>query len=494
MLDLTKIERSIDSFLALTEKEIYLNWAGLKEELNLSSIYEKYDWLFQKDLLLQVKSLMKRSSGEQKRKLTYILYFLTSGYLDNQVKDLTDKSQTLMSKLKVKLNGEEIPLRMVNVKIANEPNRTVRSKLFKAYIKTIDAQVNPILEDRISILHEKTKELGFKNYLDLFSKVKLIDFKSLKEKLQPFLEKTAATYSIRMQELLDKTVEIPLPEAEKHDISFLFRAKTYDKYFKEELLVESLEKTLSLMGLSIKSQKNIELDLEKRPLKSPRAFVATIQVPDDIKLVVKPKGGVDDFLAFFHEAGHAEHFANTDPTLPIPYKRLGDNSVTEAYAFLIEYLIIDEEWVRQFLKIPDIKDFLILQYTYKLYFLRRYTAKLSYEITLHSNGLSQARKTYKQSLEKSLIFKHPEELYLTDLDDELYCANYLRAWILEAQLRNYLIESFGRKWWIKKEAGEFLVKLWSQGQKYNAEEIAKQLGYTGIDPSYLEREIRSILE
>ena len=31
-------------------------------------------------------------------------------------------------------------------------------------------------------------------------------------------------------------------------------------------------------------------------------------------LVIQPQGGPDDWYALFHEAGHTEHFAFTDPT------------------------------------------------------------------------------------------------------------------------------------------------------------------------------------
>ena len=38
-------------------------------------------------------------------------------------------------------------------------------------------------------------------------------------------------------------------------------------------------------------------------------------------------------------------------------------------------------------------------------------------------------------------------------------------------------------------AGDFLKGLWATGQKFDAEETARQIGYPeGLDPSYLIRE------
>ena len=57
-----------------------------------------------------------------------------------------------------------------------------------------------------------------------------------------------------------------------------------------------------------------------------------------VVLVIQPIGGVDDWRALFHEAGHTEHFAFTSPNLKMEEKRLGDNAVTEGWAQVIEQL------------------------------------------------------------------------------------------------------------------------------------------------------------
>src|SRR5439155_13741233 len=106
-----------------------------------------------------------------------------------------------------------------------------------------------------------------------------------------------------------------------------------------------------------KDQKNIHLDTQTRPLKSPRAFCSTIQVPDDVRLVIKPSGGVLDYEALLHEAGHAEHYGNIDRTLSFPYRCLGDAAVTESYAFLLEYLMHEPRWLHRHLGITRPESF-----------------------------------------------------------------------------------------------------------------------------------------
>jgi len=480
MYDWNEIRRDMENFCSEMKKEWYLNWAGLKEEMNLSAIYDKYKHLFTKGLILAVKEERKHAKGEEERKLRYLQQFFVGEYLGTTVRELTDKAETMESKENIKVDGEDIPFRLAAVKIANEPNRELRSKLFEARNRVID-KINVVLLERMEKLHETSRELGYTNYMSLFKDIKGIDFQRLEKLMRDFIAKTESIYTTRMDKALLDKVGVRLKDAEKHDLAFFFRAKEFDTYFKKEEAVGTLRKTLANMDLRLERQKNIEVDVEERPKKSPRAFCCGIKVPDDVKLVIMPKGGHDDYAALLHEAGHAEHFGCVNPDLAVEYKRLGDNSVTETFAFLLEYLLTDENWLRQYTPLKEAEEYLTFLYLYKLYFLRRYGGKLSYEVKLHTaEKLVGMDKVYKETLEEALKFRHPANHYLTDHDDGFYCAQYLRAWIFEEQLKATLKERFGEKWFNNREAGTFLKDLWTDGQKYDVVELAQMLGYKDL--------------
>jgi oligoendopeptidase F len=482
MVDWNKIRLDVEDFATEKEREWFLNWAGLKEEMNLSAIYEKYWHLFTKPIILEVKEKRKRAKGEEERKLRYLQEFFVSGYLDTVVKELSDKAETMQSKEKIKVDSKEIPFRLAAIKISNESDKTKRGKIFQARNKVVDKTINPVLKERMQKLHYTAIKLGYKNYMTLFENVKNIDFISLEKILHSFIEKTESLYVTLLDKALKDKIGVSLKDAERHDLAYLFRAKEFDNYFKKEKAVETLKETLTNMGIRLDKQKNIAIDTEERPSKSPRAFCSGIKVPDEIKLVIMPHGGHDDYAALFHEAGHAEHYGCVDADLDMEYKRLGDNSVTETYAFLLEYLLTNENWLKQHTPMKDAKTYLDFLYLYKLFFVRRYGAKLSYEIKLHtSETLEGMEKLYETTLDKVLKFKNGRTLYLMDLDDGFYCAQYLRAWIFEAQLRAMLRKKFGEEWFNTAEAGKFLTKLWAEGQKHDVIELAKTLGYSGLD-------------
>jgi hypothetical protein len=202
-------------------------------------------------------------------------------------------------------------------------------------------------------------------------------------------------------------------------------------------------------------------------------------VPSEVYLVLTPVGGRDDFDVLMHEGGHTEHYAHVDPKLAFEYRYLGDNAITEAYAFLFEHLIEDPEWLRRRLGIEDAGSLLAHGRAQRLIYVRRYAAKLAYELELHAgpHGRSwdELAERYSRLIGDALHIEWPRETFLADVDPGFYCAAYLRAWALETHLRAYLRERFGLAWFDEPEAGKVLRRLWADGQRLGAEEMLGEL-------------------
>ena len=151
--------------------------------------------------------------------------------------------------------------------------------------------------------------------------------------------------------------------------------------------------TLHGLGIDLEKQTNIRIDDKPLPSKNPRAVCFPVQVPGDVRLSLKPIGGVADYRALFHEAGHAEHYANTT-TPEFAFQQLGDNAVTEAYAFLLEGLIDNPRWLADNAGLSGRKldDFVRSSAVKKLYLLRRYAGKLLFEL-----GTEMGPEQYRRS-------------------------------------------------------------------------------------------------
>jgi len=142
------------------------------------------------------------------------------------------------------------------------------------------------------------------------------------------------------------------------------------------------------------------------------------------------------------------------------------------------------------LGIEDANGFIKFALFQKLFFLRRYGSKLLYEQELHTE-LEGAERKYVGLLGGGLGLAIGADDYLDDVDDAFYCAQYLRAWIFEVQLRRFLENHFGAEWFTRRKAGEYLISLWQRGQEFSCEELAIDMGYDGLDTQYLVGELLS---
>lgn len=489
-LELGRVRGDLEPFQNELMAEFYSNYAGLKDELSTVPIYDRYAHLFSAEAVAVIAKAGEDTPPEEDtRWQRYLGTFSTMGHIESAVKTLTDKVNTWEAKTTVSFAGEEIPYRMVPVRLRNEADLETRRKLFQAKLETME-DLNTLLMERMGGVHDKSSELGFKNYRDMCSSLKGIDYRAFEKIMEDLIRRTEKLYVEQMDAVLREKAGVALSDAWSCDIPFAFKGEEYDRYFSKNRLVEAFFETLSAMGIEPGSYSNITIDNEEREKKSPRAFCAPVRVPEDIKLVIKPMGGWRDYESFLHEGGHAWHFGSTSRELPAEYRYLGDNSVTEAFAFLFNYLVTDRLWLKRYLGLEEPERFIRFALINKLMFLRRYSSKLVYEMKLHQGRVSSDHAdVYRTTLQRGLKFRHTEKHFLEDVDDGFYCAEYLRAWVFEGQLRAVMKEKFGEEWFANDKAGGYLKELWAYGQKFKADELVQTVGYVELDIEPLVEEI-----
>jgi hypothetical protein len=281
-------------------------------------------------------------------------------------------------------------------------------------------------------------------------------------------------------------IDMGFGDLARADLPAFFRAPSLDPLFPAERLLPAFEETVAGLGLDTGAPGEIILDAEPRPKKSPRAFCAPVRVPDEVYLVITRIGGREDYETLLHEAGHAEHYSHVDRTLPFEHRFLGDNSVTEGFAFLFQHLAEDPVWLERRLGIADPAPVVEQARASKLVFLRRYCAKLSYELELQGEGgIDGLDETYARRLSDAVGVDWPRVTWLSDVDSFFYAAAYLRAWALETHLRAELRARFGEAWFDEPAAGELLRTLWSAGQREPADELLARLTGAELDFSVL---------
>jgi hypothetical protein len=465
-----------DRFIAAIDEEYYLHYAGHKPTLDLTPIYERFAELTS---LEQANRVGAAVDGD--RRIRELWRFACQGYLGNLTRKHAERSARLEAELTASVDGDQIPYRMLRPTMANEPDRKQRARLEDARNALTEEHLLPIQLEAAQVEHEAVSRLGAPDYAELHRRFGF-RLEELAEQCHAFLDSTERLWENAGDKLFRARVGVGLAEAQRYDVGRLFRAPEWDPSFPGDRMLPALEATLADLGVDVGAQTNVELDVEQREHKSPRAFCAPIEVPQRVVLVIQPIGGVDDWRALFHEAGHTEHFAHTRADLSVEERRLGDYAVTEGWAMLMEHLVQDAAWLNRRLDVPRPAQFVAESATGLLYLVRRYCAKVLYELELHqAPDPAPLRPRYVELLADALKIEPSPTDYLADVDEGFYCTEYVRAWAFEAQLKRFFREKFGSTWFTRRDAGSLVRELWSEGQRPTADEILKELTSAEIE-------------
>ena len=475
-----------DRFIAELDEEYYLHYAGLKETLDIAPIYERYAELTD---LETARALGDAVDGD--RNVRELWRFACDGYLGHLTREHAEREARVEASLEATIDGDPVPYRMLRLRIANEPDRDSRREIDRVRCALTEEHLNPIHLQSWQEIVAAVRGLGQPNYLELHRAFGM-ELDSLADQCREVLDATESLYEHAADRLFRARAGVSLAEAERIDVARVFRATEWDPMFPADAMVPALEHTLADFGIDLRAQANVHLDVDQRPQKSPRAFCSPIEVPGKVMLVIQPQGGCDDWRALFHEAGHTEHFAHTSPDLSLEERRLGDNAVTEGWAMLLQHLTDDPRWLTRRLDFARPDEFAVEGAVGLLYFVRRYCAKLLYELEFHvAEDPTTSADRYVELLSDALKIEPAKTDYLNDIDSGFYVSAYLRSWAFEAQIRSYLREEFGNDWFARREAGSLLRELWSLGQKPTAEELLKDVSGQTLEMAAVADDIRA---
>lgn len=477
-----------DRFIAELDEEYYRHFAGLKPDYDLRSIYERHADLTD---LETVKRVGQSVNGRENLEL---FRFGCEGYLGELTRAHEERIAELEATLETAHEGATVGYRMLPPTIANSADRETRANLERTRNELTEEQLNPIYLEAFQTAQRAVPELGAANTFQLYRDRFGMDLEGLASQCRAFLDSTERLYEESMDRALRDHVGIGLAEAERHDVRRFFRGSSWDVAFPADRMLPALRGTLSDLGIDLDAQANVHLDVEARPTKTPRAFCAPIEVPGKVMLVIQPMGGPDDWRALFHEAGHTEHFAFTSADLKMEEKRLGDNAVTEGWAQVLEQLTHDRGWLTRMLDFPRPREFAQEGAVNLLFFVRRYCAKLLYELEFHAaEDVTSMRARYVELLGDATKVEPSDTDYLADIDAGYYVTSYLRSWAFEAQLTTFLREEFGSDWFSRREAGSLLKELWELGQKPTADELLQDVTGAPIELEAVADKIRAAL-
>ena len=470
---------------------------GEKEKSEQAAIVERHADLFTREQLDALGEAETAAIETDERERLYRLRrTCEEGIVDAKLAEREDELENAILAARLSFDGEEMPLRTAEAQLAVLPEYAKREELGEA-ARALDASFNETRRDLLGARDDLQAALSGEG--DTVARNEATKQISLRE-LETVLRQAADDVSEEYERLRDRWFERLLgPDraevpASAH-VRWLRRLSPLEATYPKERSVEVCVETVGALGFDLDAIPNIRLDLEDRPQKSPRACVIPADPPEVVYLITRAQGGLSDYQAFLHEAGHALHYAGCDPRLPWTFRAISrDHALTEIYSYIVEALSREPAWHAEHFGLPAAEAERNAEATTFLEALlfRRYAAKLRFELGFWDAFPSEhgdSSRDYEPLLTAATGLRYDARAYLSDMDAGFYSADYLRAWIRSAQLSSHLRREVGDEWWRSTGTGEILRALFAEGTRPSTEEVARRIGFEPLDTAPLVAEL-----
>ncbi|MGH3002949.1 MAG: hypothetical protein ACRDM1_09880 [Gaiellaceae bacterium] len=495
VLSASGFESRLERYLYERSEESRTVRVGEKEVSEQAEIVRRYADLFSREQLEALRSQEDGAGGEERERLYRLRKTCEGGLISAELAEREDELENRLLAARVTFRGEAMPLRNAQAKLALLPSYADREELGELQADVSDG----FNDDRLALLRSG-EELaadysGIPGAVERNEEEKDISLHELSRALKRASDEASASYGMLRERwfarlLGDERAELP----SSYHSAWMRRLSPLSSTYTKDRATEICLQTLDALGFDLASQPNINLDLDDRPQKAPRACVIASDPPKVVHLITRAQGGLHDYQAFLHEAGHALHYGGCDPSLPYVFRRIArDHALTEIYSYIVEAITREPEWHElHFGLAPDEARENAEATTFlEALLYRRYEAKLRYELDFWSRFDADGgdASVYEQLLTEATGIRYRRDGYLSDMDAGFYSADYLRAWIRAAQLRRHLVREIGADWWRNRRTGELLRDLFREGTKPTSEEIAGRLGFDPLDTGPLLHEI-----
>jgi hypothetical protein len=469
---------------------------GEKEVSERAEIVARYAELFTRDQLEALRQAESEAGpGDERERLYRLRKTCEAGLISAELAEREDALENAILAARVEFKGDEMPLRTAQATLAVLSDYGERDELGRL-ATDVSATFN---DERLDVLRAgeelEAEVSGVADAVERNEEEKGISIRELEVALARASEAAAAVYA----QLNDRWLERLLgPEREEvpssSHVAYLRRLSPLEAIYTKEQAVPTCMDTLSRLGFDLENEPNIKLDLDDRPQKSPRACVIPADPPKIVHLITRAQGGLHDYQAFLHEAGHALHYAGCDPSLPYTFRNISrDHALTEIYSYIVEAISRQPGWHARYFDLSDEEAEQNAEATVFMEALlfRRYAAKLQFELDFWGRFAEDGGTDagYSERLTAATGMEYRREGFLADMDAGFYSADYLRAWIRAAQLRTYLEREVGEEWWASKKTGDRLRELFREGTKPSSEEIAGRIGFEPLDTGPLRAEL-----
>ena len=385
----SEYEARLDAFGIERAEEARAVRVGEKEASEQAAIVARYADLFTHEQLDALRAAEAAADDARREAVARLRLTCQDGIVTRELAEDEDALENALLGARVPWDGDELPLRSAQARLAVEPDYARRSALGEAVL----AVSTTFDDDRRSLLTARNALEG--DVSGIADPVARSEDEKGGVLLRPILDavdtarvESTPAFTPAREHWFDRLLgperdDVP-PSAHA---AWIRRLSPLESTYTKEASVPVCVATLARLGFDLAAEPGIRTDLDDRPQKSPRACVIPSDPPRLVHLITRAQGGLHDYEAFLHEAGHALHYAGCDPALPLAFRRLSrDHALTEIYSFLLDSISGEAGWHAEHFELTDgeaEENARAARFSNTLLF-RRYSAKLGFELDFWS--------------------------------------------------------------------------------------------------------------
>ena len=470
-----------EALLRSQDELVWKHWTeGIPADLAKTYVGTE-GWLTPESVARVTRQRGLTTDDRERRALEHLHAYLAGEWMAQQLADASDAIASLEQSLTFQVAGTDRPYRNLESILASEKSALRRKQIYEAATPAVE-KVAALVERRGARAAELLPTLNLEPTA-WTTELREATPEKLGALADALLTRTQEAWTGVLTRLAQRELQLPLDRIGRQDLPRLVRLPATEG-FKRAEVISRIRSTLGPLQLDPAALKTVTLDAGDAPKKNPRGLVLGVVVPTDVRISLKPVGGARDQRSALHEFGHAVHDAFTEERR-FELAKLGNRTNAEAFAALLESLTTEPGWLGQAGLSADASRAWIQGVSVQeLFLVRRAAGKVLFNVAA-SRPAADLHAAYRATMNRAygLPGTAQDEARLTlDQEATLGAADYLRGWLLAAQIRSALVRKLGARWWENPGAGALLKPLLAPGNAVDADGLARALGDPGVSP------------
>ncbi len=464
---------------------------------NFDRVYKNYHYLVTDGKINEVQGFVQGAPDDEARRAYDLMrYFLTDQTIRAASAPEIDGANNYLADTKIVVGGEEISLRNVVNRMADEPDRSKRRQWSFAF-KEFHENANVYLAQSVHLSNRRAADLGYKNYQSFLTEYKNLNLAEAQQTARRFLAATDTLYRDLLVEQIAAVYgdELDQREIRFYDIPRMAKMSRFDERLPARRAFQTVGKFFGNLGLSLEDDRAGSISLETASENHARDGVAgyLTSPPRSMKVGMKPTSGFLTYAGLLREIGILLCRARAGGQF-FENHFFGDPTLAFGCGHLFENLMENGDWLAGFTKLEgeELQAVRRAHAFLRLAQAREFCGRILFLPQIYE-GVKQPEEAYEAVFEPISMWRHTEvdRVMYMQTDDAFDCIAQLQAMILAAGLENTMERKYGEKWYEQKAAGQFLSTFWADGQKSPAATYAEKAGATGFDPDILVQSVQA---